>query len=82
MRLSTVGLMATLTLAVLLVPLIADAQQATKVHRIGWLRPDPEPALDIFRQGLRDLGYVEGQNLIIEQSFPAHFGERRTISES
>jgi putative ABC transport system substrate-binding protein len=68
--------MATLTLAVLLVPLIADAQQATKVHRIGWLRPDPEPALDIFRQGLRDLGYVEGQNLIIEQRYAGGSAER------
>jgi putative ABC transport system substrate-binding protein len=51
-------------------PLVADAQPAGKVHRIGWLspgfpRPDRDPPVDAFRQGLRALGYVEGQNLVI-----------------
>jgi hypothetical protein len=41
MRLYTVGLVATLALVLLLVPLAADAQQATPVRRIGWLVAGP-----------------------------------------
>lgn len=48
----------------------AEAQQPKKVLRIGLLsglRPSPmPPAIDAFCQGLRDLGYVEGQNIVIE----------------
>jgi putative tryptophan/tyrosine transport system substrate-binding protein len=63
-------LLITLTLAVLMAPLAAQAPPPT-VHRIGWLRvgvPDgqPDPREDAFRQGLHDLGYVEGQNLVLE----------------
>ena len=57
-----------LSLALLAAPLVAEAQQAGKVYRIGFLRAG-EPLkfwIDEFRQGLRELGYVEGQNLIIE----------------
>ncbi len=51
-----------------LLPLAADAQQATKVPRVGLLRPGspPDPYVDAFRQGLRDLGYVEGQTIALE----------------
>jgi putative tryptophan/tyrosine transport system substrate-binding protein len=58
-----------LTLALLVVPLVADAQPAGKVWRIGVLTgmDTPEsPTGTSFRQGLRALGYVEGQNLAIE----------------
>ena len=51
-------------------PLAARAQQPTKVWRIGMLETIPSaqngPQLDPFRQGLRQLGYVEGQNFVIE----------------
>src|SRR6266567_8160656 len=50
-------------------PFAAKAQQATKVARIGYLATNPEtsPRLrEAFLQGLRDLGYVEGRNLVIE----------------
>jgi putative ABC transport system substrate-binding protein len=50
-------------------PLAAEAQQTTKVPRIGYLSPNLAalPHLpEAFRQGLRDLGYVEGRNLVIE----------------
>jgi hypothetical protein len=50
-------------------PLAAEAQQAAKVARIGFLETNlaARPHLpEAFRQGLRDLGYVEGRNLVIE----------------
>jgi putative ABC transport system substrate-binding protein len=53
-------------------PVAAEAQQAAKIARIGWLgnSPAPHPHLgEAFRQGLRDLDYVEGRNLVIEYRF-------------
>jgi putative tryptophan/tyrosine transport system substrate-binding protein len=50
-------------------PLAAEAQQAAKVARIGYLAADraANPRQhEAFRQGLRELGYVEGRNLVIE----------------
>src|SRR4051812_32810666 len=50
-------------------PLTARAQQAGKVYRIGFLWDGPAvfpDAIEAFRQGLRDLGYVEGRNITIE----------------
>jgi len=50
-------------------PLAAEAQQAAKVARIGWLALNLAAAPQVpeaFRQGLRDLGYVEGRNVVIE----------------
>ena len=50
-------------------PLAAEAQQA-RVIRIGWLLPDPKPfALDPFRQKLKELGWIEGGDLVIEQRY-------------
>jgi putative tryptophan/tyrosine transport system substrate-binding protein len=53
-------------------PLAAHAQQAAKVARIGCIvtgsleSPEQRATVDAFRQGLRERGYVEGQNIIIE----------------
>ena len=50
-------------------PLTAGAQQAVKVYRLGYLASNlaASPHLhEAFRQGLRDLGYVAGRNLLIE----------------
>jgi putative ABC transport system substrate-binding protein len=64
-----IGPVVVLTL-VLLVPLAA-AQRAGEVHRIGYLgtRTPSDFGLVAFRQGLRDLGWVEGQNLAIDYRF-------------
>ncbi len=74
---ATFRLIATLALAILVAPLGAEAQQAAKVYRIGRLQAgppiDPNPTLEAFRRGLHDLGYVEGQNLVIE----SHYAEGR-----
>ena len=55
--------------ALLAAPLAAEAQQAAKVPRIGYLTTSlgvsPQRP-EAFRQGLRDLGYVEGRNVVIE----------------
>ncbi len=68
MRLRTTGLISTLVLGLLAAPLPAEAQQTNKVYRIGYLGSrSPLPTTEIaFRQGLHELGYVEGQNVVIE----------------
>jgi putative ABC transport system substrate-binding protein len=56
----------------LFVPLrVAEAQQSGKAWRIGYLRrTSPQPAdIDSFRKGMRELGYVEGQNLVIDERY-------------
>jgi putative tryptophan/tyrosine transport system substrate-binding protein len=66
---SVVGVMITLTLGLLAAPLAAQAQPPPgKTARIGYvtLRSGPSFLEDAFRQGLRDLGYVEGHNIAIE----------------
>jgi hypothetical protein len=42
---------------------LAEAQQAEKVFRIGYLGSSGSGPPQAFRQGLRDLGYVEGRNV-------------------
>jgi len=76
MRLRTVGFIVTFTLGILSAPLSAEAQQPAKVPRIGVLLPwpaptpsAPSPTLEAFRQGLRELGRVEGQNIAIEYRY-------------
>ncbi len=61
-----------LALGLILAPLAAETQQPPKVARIGYLltgsleSPETRALLDAFRQGLRERGYVEGQNIVIE----------------
>jgi len=49
-------------------PVVARAQEATRVYRIFWVSTDsqPDPFLDGFREGLRAHGYVEGKNVALE----------------
>ena len=57
-------------LALAAVPLVAEAQQAVKVYRVGWLVTGSPTtygiSLNAFRDGLQKLGYVEGRNIKIE----------------
>jgi putative ABC transport system substrate-binding protein len=61
-------------------PLAAEAQPAGKVTRIGMLEPTSMALnaanLDAFRQGLRELGYVEGKNFVVEYRSADGRGER------
>src|SRR6266571_4684094 len=59
----------TLTVSLLAAPIVAETQQVRKVPRIGILstaNPRSVPLWVAFEQRLRELGYVEGQNIAIE----------------
>jgi putative tryptophan/tyrosine transport system substrate-binding protein len=60
---------------------LAEAQQPTKVPRIGLLVPSSSDSTrrDAFLQGLRDLGYVEGKNIVIEYRYTE--GELNRLSD-
>jgi putative tryptophan/tyrosine transport system substrate-binding protein len=64
------GLLMTLALRLLVAPLAPEAQPAAKVPQIGFLLPalTPERArhLETFRQALRELGWIEDQNVALE----------------
>jgi ABC-type uncharacterized transport system substrate-binding protein len=79
MRLSTVGIIVTFGIGLLVAPLVATAQQPVHVSRIGVLSAFSPPAepdgpqrssiWDIwgsFWQGMRELGWIEGQNIVVE----------------
>jgi putative ABC transport system substrate-binding protein len=54
------------TLSLLVAPHGAGAQQETRIPRVGFLSPSaPSPISEGLRRGLRELGYVEGQNIVI-----------------
>ena len=87
MKIRAAGLVTTVAFGILLAPLATQAQQSGKVHRIGFLG-NSTAALEAnlvgpFREGLRDLGYVEGRNVLIEyrwaegkyERFPALIAE-------
>ena len=78
---SAIGCIVTLTLNLLAAPLAADAQPAGSIPRIGVLYPgfppgEPGGWFDRFRQGLRDLGYTEGQTIALEVRWDEHHAER------
>ena len=63
---SVVGCIVTLTLGLLATPLAATVQSREKISRVGVLEPESQQrssCIAAFQQGLRDLGYVEGQHI-------------------
>jgi len=62
--------------AVLAAPLATVAQQTAKVARIGRLEQSSSGTDAAFRQGLLELGYVEGQNIVIEYRYAEGKAER------
>src|SRR5262245_10506004 len=75
MWLSSIGLLVIFGISLLWTPLVATAQQPGKVYRIGFLStfssPLPlapqTPVWDAFWQRMRELGWIEGQNIVIER---------------
>jgi putative tryptophan/tyrosine transport system substrate-binding protein len=67
---TTMALLITFVLGLLVAPLAAEAQPPTRVHRIGVLAGGTtsgrDPYVEAFLEGMRALGYVEGQNLVME----------------
>jgi putative ABC transport system substrate-binding protein len=63
-------------------PLAARAQQAGKIYRIGFLANDPnipaQPAGQAFLDGLRESGFIEGKNIIVERRFAEGRTDRYT----
>jgi len=78
MKRSTILLTAVIALGLFLAPDPSHAQVVAKTPRIGMLTPafDPHPGFAGFRQGLRDLGYVEGQSIALEYRFAEGKAER------
>jgi putative tryptophan/tyrosine transport system substrate-binding protein len=66
---SAVGVIVAFTLSLLAAPLAIDAQPSAHIPKVGWLdwggRADKAHLHAAFLQGLRELGYVEGQNLVL-----------------
>ena len=67
--------------AVVARPLGARAQQAVKLYRIGILSPQVPPPefLEAFRQGLRELSYVEGQTIAFEVRSAEGYSQRLAV---
>src|SRR4030095_5914564 len=63
-----------LSLLILAVCVSAEAQEPRKVPRVGYMTStgnsnDPGPSGQAFRQGLQDLGYIEGKNILLEYRY-------------
>ena len=68
-----IGLAVVLTLSLLVAPVAAGAQQMAKIPRIGVLAAgtaDEAPNISFFER-MREIGYVEGQNVVFERRFAA-----------
>src|ERR1035437_1108098 len=60
-------------------PIAARAQQSAKISRLGVLlysTPQADPQMESVRSGLRDLGYVEGRNLVVSYRYAEGKSER------
>jgi|SoiMethySBSTD1v2_1073268.scaffolds.fasta_scaffold533203_1 putative ABC transport system substrate-binding protein len=70
---STIGIIVTLSFSILAAPLVADAQPAGKMYRIGLLNSSSATAnarpFEVFTQALGELGYIEGEHMTIERRY-------------
>src|SRR5215510_13342302 len=70
---SAVRFIVTLTLSLLAAPLAMHAQPRTNVPRVGYLSDESRPlgfaSFEPMAQGLRDLGYLEGHNIVFEHRY-------------
>jgi len=76
-----IGLAVVLALGLFAAPLVAEGQRGTKIQRIGFLASESRATFEVdriqvFRQALRDFGYVEGQNIGVEWRFTDGKDER------
>jgi putative tryptophan/tyrosine transport system substrate-binding protein len=76
-----IGLLVTLAVGLFVAPLASDAPPPTPVARIGRLSSGhppsgADPNAEAFRQGLRDLGWIEGQNIAFEPRYAEEQAER------
>jgi putative ABC transport system substrate-binding protein len=75
-----IGIIVTLAFTIFAAPLWAEAQRPARSPQVGMLMPvapaDAATNIEAFRQGLRELGYVEGQNIAIEPRYSAGRDER------
>ena len=72
-----------LTIMHLVIIPLADAQQAQRIPRIGFLQrraaptpANPDPLADAFLQGLREIGYIDGKNIKLEHRYAEGRSER------
>jgi hypothetical protein len=66
-----------LALGLTLALFVAEAQQAARIWRVGVLGNSPSPHMDdAFRKGLRDLGWIEGQDITLEYRYSEGRPER------
>ena len=74
----TIGLLVILALGFLIALPTAEAQRLGNIPLVGVLEPNPSttPCFAAFQQGLRDLGYVEGQNIQFEYRYAANVVDR------
>ena len=63
-------------------PVAAGAQQTGKIPKIGLLQPGPRPPawVEAFRQGLRERGYIEGRNIVIEHRLARELNEQAPLA--
>ena len=78
MKRALARLIITLTLGLVLAPDLSPAQAGAKTPRLGLLTiaSDPHSGFEAFRQGLRDLGYVEGRSIALESRYAEGKAER------
>jgi putative tryptophan/tyrosine transport system substrate-binding protein len=83
MTVAAFGLMVVLTVGLLTAPGAAPAPGSEKVHRIGFIgiqppqsSPEGQRIWDAFNQALRDRGWVEGRNILIERRYSEGMAER------